>query len=99
MVMPSKEKNHVITKDREQGEQQTIGTCCEISLLRIRRETVTGLPSGPELDSFYKKKNTSYTKVEVKHNALTSSFFDLFLNGPQPHPKIKNSAAPATRYC
>ena len=28
MVMPSKENNHVITKDREQGEQQTIGTRC-----------------------------------------------------------------------
>ena len=28
MVMPSKEKNHVIRKDREQGEQQTIGTRC-----------------------------------------------------------------------
>ena len=28
MVMPSKEKNHVIPKDREQGEQQAIGTRC-----------------------------------------------------------------------
>ena len=28
MVMPSKENNHVIPKDREQGEQQTIGTRC-----------------------------------------------------------------------
>ena len=28
MVMPSKEKHHVIRKDREQGEQQTIGTRC-----------------------------------------------------------------------
>ena len=34
-------------------------------------------------------------KVEVKHNALTSSFFDLFSNGPQPHAKIKTLATPA----